>query len=60
MKFKNEEINDLQIEIRKKLEEQIVAEYGEDALLEDGKNFTKDEVMALTEEVFRSKEENGG
>jgi len=49
----NEQINDLIIAFRKELEECIKAEYGEEALLEDGKYFTKQEVLDGLDELLR-------
>lgn len=46
-------VNDVIIKIRKELERQVILEYGEDALLEDGKYFTKNEVLNIINEVLK-------
>lgn len=52
----NVEINDIVIAFRKELEEQIIVEYGEEALLEDRKYFTKQEVCDILDILLRKKE----
>lgn len=52
----NEEVNDHIIGFGEVLDEHIEAEYGEEAKLEDGKNFTKSEVLDMLDGFLRSRE----